>query len=241
ELPAYMVPSWFVTVDSLPYNTSGKVARMLLPDPLEAREALIDDYEPPKTSTEIVLAEIWSAVLNVKTIGRNDSFFDIGGDSLSIVRVLAQVQLRFSVEVNLEDVNRSPYLKDFAALIDAAEAADFPAPQAGQENTRYGCRLGHGPVVFPVHRKVISDPVLFELFLQTAEKENIPYQVGQANMAETRVEAAGAINKVKAEMRSLTLSTPVRYAHTAINRAHLGDVENTLRLLKAGLAGLTGL
>lgn len=130
---------------------------------------------------------------------------------------------------------------DFVILIDAAEAADFPAPQAGQENTRYGCRLGHGPVVFPVRRKVISDPVLFELFLQTAEKENIPYQVGQANMAETRVEAAGAINKVKAGMRSLTLSTPVRYAHTAINRAHLGDVENTLRLLKAGLAGLSGL
>jgi amino acid adenylation domain-containing protein/thioester reductase-like protein len=125
DLPAYMVPSWFVTVDSLPYNTSGKVARRLLPDPLLTREALIDDYVPPETATEARLANIWSGVLNVKTIGRNDSFFDIGGDSLSIVRVLAQVQLRFSVEIHLEDVNRSPYLKDFAALIDAAEAQDY--------------------------------------------------------------------------------------------------------------------
>src|SRR5690606_34540863 len=99
----------------LPYNTSGKVVRRLLPDPLEARETLIDGFEPPETPTEIALAEIWSAALNVKTIGRNDNFFDIGGDSLSIVRVLAQVQLRFSVEINLEDVNRSPFLKDFAA------------------------------------------------------------------------------------------------------------------------------
>ncbi|NLT96682.1 MAG: amino acid adenylation domain-containing protein [Christensenellaceae bacterium] len=125
DLPAYMVPSWFMTVDSLPYNTSGKVDRKRLPDPLEARETLIDDFEPPETPTEIALAEIWSNILNVKTIGRNDNFFDIGGDSLSIVRVLAQVQLRFSVEINLEDVNRSPLLKDFAAMIDAAEAQDY--------------------------------------------------------------------------------------------------------------------
>lgn len=125
DLPAYMVPSWFVTVESLPYNTSGKVARNLLPDPLVTREALIDDYMPPETDTEVLLAKIWSGVLNVKAIGRNDSFFDIGGDSLSIVRVLAQVQLHFSVEVRLEDVNRSPYLKDFAALIDAAEAQGY--------------------------------------------------------------------------------------------------------------------
>ncbi len=125
DLPAYMVPSWFVMVNSLPYNTSGKVARSLLPDPLETHEALVDDYVPPKTATEIMLAKIWSAVLNVKTIGRNDSFFDIGGDSLSIVRVLAQVQLHFSVELRLEDVNLSPYLKDFASLIDSAEAQDY--------------------------------------------------------------------------------------------------------------------
>ncbi len=133
DLPAYMVPSYFVTVDSLPYNTSGKVDRSRLPDPLEAQETLIDDYAPPETATELALAEIWSAALNIKTIGRNDSFFDIGGDSLSIVRVLTQVQLRFSVEVHLEDVNRSPYLKDFATLIDEAEARDYrpirPVPQ----------------------------------------------------------------------------------------------------------------
>ncbi len=130
---------------------------------------------------------------------------------------------------------------DFVILVDAAEAADLPTAQPDQENSRFGCRLGAGPVVFPVHRKVISDSALFEHFLQTAEKENIPYQVGQAGMVETRVEAAGAINKVKAGMRSITISVPVRYAHTAINLANLRDWENTTRLLKAGLASLSNL
>ncbi len=139
DLPAYMVPSWFVTVESLPYNTSGKVDRSLLPDPLEVQEALISDFVPPETPAEIALAQIWSAALNVKTIGRNESFFDIGGDSLSIVRVLAQVQLRFSVELRLEDVNRSPYLKDFAALIEAAEAQDY-------RPIRPVARMSHYPV-----------------------------------------------------------------------------------------------
>ncbi len=133
DLPAYMVPSYFVPVDSLPYNTSGKVDRSRLPDPLLAMETLIDDYAPPETPTEEALAEIWSGALNIRTIGRNDSFFDIGGDSLSIVRVLAQVQMRFSVDIRLEDVNRSPHLKDFAALIDVAEARDYrpitPVPE----------------------------------------------------------------------------------------------------------------
>ena len=97
-------------------------------------DALKEDFVPPETPTEKELARIWNEVLSAGNIGRNDSFFDIGGDSLSIVSVMARVQQKFHVDVVLEDVYRSPYLKDYAALIDAAEKSSqqpiVPVPEA---------------------------------------------------------------------------------------------------------------
>ncbi len=132
ELPGYMVPSYFVTVESLPFSASGKIDRSRLPDPSFGQEAINDDYVAPKTGTEQVLAEIWSSVLGVVNIGRDDSFFDIGGDSLRIVAVTAQALQKFHVNIMLEDIYRSPRLRDWAALIDKAEECAYqpilPAP-----------------------------------------------------------------------------------------------------------------
>lgn len=134
DLPAYMIPSYFVTIESLPFSASGKVDRDRLPDPEEDIDALKEDFAPPQTATEQVLADIWSNVLKTRQIGRDDSFFDIGGDSLTIVSVMAQVMQNFHVDVSLEEVYRSPRLADFAALIDAAEQTLYrpvtPAPEA---------------------------------------------------------------------------------------------------------------
>ncbi len=120
-LPNYMVPSYFMTIDSLPFSASGKVDRSRLPDPLESIEAEREAFTPPKTATEKALAELWKNVLGVEQIDRSDSFFDIGGDSLSIVMVMARIPQQFQVEIMLEDVYKNPQLKSFAALIDAAE------------------------------------------------------------------------------------------------------------------------
>ena len=134
ELPGYMMPSYFVVMDSLPMNQSSKVDRNRLPDPLVSEETMQDDFTPPETATEIVLADIWREVLGMVRIGRDDSFFDVGGESLSITRVMAEVRQKFHVEVRLEDVYRQPRLRDFAALIDAAEQCEYrmilPAPPA---------------------------------------------------------------------------------------------------------------
>ena len=122
ELPAYMIPAYFVRMDQLPLNHSGKVNRHLLPDPADAPGLLAEgDYEPPATATEVRLAQLWQEQLGVAQIGRGDDFFEIGGDSLSIVRVLAQVQRQFRVELPLDAVYRATSLTDFAALIDGAE------------------------------------------------------------------------------------------------------------------------
>lgn len=170
DLPAYMIPSYFMTLDSLPFNASGKVDKSLLPDPLKTDEALKEDFVPPETSTEKTLAQIWSDVLNTGGIGRNDNFFEIGGDSLSIVSVMAKVQQKFHVDVLLEEIYRTPYLKDYAALIDASEesafmpidaapkAEDYPVSSAQQRmwvlvNTQEPSIAYNIPVVFTLSEK----------------------------------------------------------------------------------------
>ena len=134
NLPAYMIPSCFVKIDSLPYNSSGKVDRDSLPEPGEDIMALKEDFAAPETATEQILADIWSDVLKMGRIGRDDSFFDIGGDSLTIVSVMVKVTQEFHVDISLEEVYRCPRLADLAALIDAAEQTSYlplkPAPKA---------------------------------------------------------------------------------------------------------------
>ena len=134
DLPGYMIPSYFIVIDRLPFNASGKVDKTMLPDPLEGSDVLGSDYTSPKTKTEQMLAEIWAGTLNVQQIGRDDSFFDIGGDSLSIVKMMAMVLQTFHVDIALEDVYRSPRLRDLAALIDKAERCTYrpvvPVPDA---------------------------------------------------------------------------------------------------------------
>ncbi|MBQ9941877.1 MAG: AMP-binding protein, partial [Christensenellaceae bacterium] len=122
ELPSYMIPSYFMQVSALPFNASGKIARRELPDPLLADEGLLqDDFVPPETATERQLAAIWSQVLKGAPAGREDSFFEIGGDSLTVLMMTARVSQTFHVELALEDVYKAPTLKECALLIEQAE------------------------------------------------------------------------------------------------------------------------
>ncbi|MEV0981876.1 amino acid adenylation domain-containing protein [Streptomyces sp. NPDC049915] len=84
SLPSYMVPTWFVTLESVPLTPNGKVDRRRLPPP-EAAEA--DDYTPPRDDVERVMADVWCQVLGVERVGIHDNFFDLGGHSLQVVRI----------------------------------------------------------------------------------------------------------------------------------------------------------
>ncbi len=126
DLPSYMLPSHFVLLDKLPLNLSGKLDRKQLPDPLKHAITTIDnDFIPPKTPTEKALAGIWRNLLKIGIISNDDSFFDIGGDSLSVIAAVDEVSRRFNVVMSLEDVYRAPTLKGFARHIDYAQKINY--------------------------------------------------------------------------------------------------------------------
>ncbi|MDB6109318.1 MAG: FkbH like protein, partial [Pedosphaera sp.] len=99
KLPDYMVPSACVPLEALPLTPSGKVNRLGLPAPDQARPDLDEDYVAPNNPMEERLAEIWQEVLNLKEIGVQDDFFDLGGHSLIIAQVISRVREKLKLEL----------------------------------------------------------------------------------------------------------------------------------------------
>ena len=75
-LPAYMVPSAFVTLDALPLTPNGKVDRKALPPPPSSRPDLLSAFVAPRDATERALASVWGDVLGVDDVGIEDDFFE---------------------------------------------------------------------------------------------------------------------------------------------------------------------
>ncbi len=90
KLPEYMVPAVIVKMERLPMTGNGKVDRRALPVPDQTRESLEELYKAPRTSLEILLAEIWQELLGIDKVGINDNFFELGGDSILSVQVVAR-------------------------------------------------------------------------------------------------------------------------------------------------------
>jgi amino acid adenylation domain-containing protein len=91
-LPAYMVPAHFVAMESFPSTANGKLDRNALPEPEAGREGLSVAYEPPVGAREQRICAEFSAALGVASVGRHDNFFDLGGNSLLALRMLARLQ-----------------------------------------------------------------------------------------------------------------------------------------------------
>ncbi len=91
-LPDYMVPSLIVQLARLPLNANGKIDRNALPEAVEHLEATA--FSAPVGEVEIVLAEIWSAVLGIAQIDRHANFFELGGDSIISLQIVARFNSR---------------------------------------------------------------------------------------------------------------------------------------------------
>jgi amino acid adenylation domain-containing protein len=115
HLPDYMVPSAFVEIDALPQTPNGKVDRRRLPVP--GAEALgRAAYVAPVGETEEILAGIWSDLLGVERVGRNDHFFELGGHSLLAVRLQERLR-KHGFATDVRTLFASPVLSELAASL----------------------------------------------------------------------------------------------------------------------------
>ncbi|MDH3604742.1 MAG: non-ribosomal peptide synthetase, partial [Candidatus Tectomicrobia bacterium] len=121
-LPDYMIPSTFVGLDAIPLTPTGKVDRNALPAPSDARPHLQTAYAPPRTPTEARLAELWTEVLGLDTVGIHDPFLELGGHSLLAGQLIARVVDVFGVDIPLPNLLQAPTVADMAVLITQRQA-----------------------------------------------------------------------------------------------------------------------
>ncbi|KFH62971.1 hypothetical protein MVEG_11009 [Podila verticillata NRRL 6337] len=115
RVPEYMVPSAFVRLDEFPLTPNGKLDRRALPEPGDNALAR-QEYEEPQGEVEKALAVIWTELLHVDRISRNDTFFALGGHSLMAVRMLNRVAT-LGAGISLGSLFTSPSLAAFASVI----------------------------------------------------------------------------------------------------------------------------
>jgi amino acid adenylation domain-containing protein len=106
RLPVAMMPTWIVPIGALPTTRHGKVDRAALPDPRAASVDLAAPYVAPSTDLERRIAAVWEAVLERPGVGIHDNFFDVGGNSLLLVRLHARLQKDLGVEISLVELFR---------------------------------------------------------------------------------------------------------------------------------------
>jgi amino acid adenylation domain-containing protein len=130
-LPAHMLPSAFVPLDTLPLTPNGKVNRKALPDPDLADQRA--EYVAPQTVTETALCVIWEGILGLTQVGVTDNFFQLGGDSLLLMRMLAMVETRFGTELSIKMLFDIHKLQELAAYLDVSSPAAAASRVSGEE------------------------------------------------------------------------------------------------------------
>ncbi|MEU8181975.1 amino acid adenylation domain-containing protein [Micromonospora sp. NPDC049047] len=134
SLPGYMVPPRILVLDDLPLSANGKVDRSALPAPDEA--GFEGQVVAPADDLEACLAEIWRGFFDVPEISVLAGFFDLGGNSLLAVRMMAQVRSRLGRRLPLSALFAHPTIRDLARVLretegDAERIALVPIRQGG--------------------------------------------------------------------------------------------------------------
>jgi amino acid adenylation domain-containing protein len=121
RLPDYMVPAYFVFIDSFPLTQNGKIDRKALPTPSYKDALAAQEFIAPRTETEKKLAAIWMEVLKVERLGIHDDFFDLGGDSLLAIRVMLQIREVFGVVLSMHTFCPSATISGLSKALEGRE------------------------------------------------------------------------------------------------------------------------
>ena len=118
-----MIPEDFVIIDNIPLLKNGRVDYTTLPVP-EQSESIFEDYVAPRNNTEQVLASIWQELLKLPKVSVQDSFFDLGGQSLLAVSLFNRIEKEFGERFPLAMLFKAPTIEDLAKQLDREEGEE---------------------------------------------------------------------------------------------------------------------
>jgi len=117
SLPNYMVPAWFIWLDTIPLTPNGKIDRHALPEPSEVNFVQTShEYIVPSSDVEWKLARLWAEALEVERVGIDDNLFGLGGDSLIILEIMSGA-LSYEWKLNAQDFYECPTIRKLSSKI----------------------------------------------------------------------------------------------------------------------------
>nr|WP_290442385.1 non-ribosomal peptide synthetase [Pseudoalteromonas sp. OANN1] len=118
NLPAYMIPQFVLLIEKWPLTANGKVDKKSLPKPDVT--SLLTPYEAPETVLEKQITEIWAQLLklDLSTIGVNNNFMELGGNSLLVIRMTAKIEQQIGAKLELRQVYEHPTIRRLCKLLD---------------------------------------------------------------------------------------------------------------------------
>jgi amino acid adenylation domain-containing protein len=125
-LPDYMIPRHLILLPALPLTASGKLDRRRLPSPEDIRRGMSMPLTTPRNEVEAKLLEIWTELLGNSAIGTDQDFFDLGGSSLLLTRLLVSVEKAFGRKLDVATLFEAPTIRDLALRVRAID----PNPRA---------------------------------------------------------------------------------------------------------------
>ncbi len=151
KIPAYMVPADFVVVEDLPLTPNGKIDFAALP-PVSLREQ--EDHSPPRNQLEHKIAAIWQEELKIAKVGIDENFFDLGGNSLTLVRIHGRLSEDGpETKVSVTDLFQHPTIRALAQFMRASQQPSSVVGQAQEQGARqrealaarHAARKSNGP------------------------------------------------------------------------------------------------
>ena len=129
DLPEYMVPAYFIFLDSLPLSANGKLNRKALPEP-DYSEAADEAYVAPANEMEERIAAMWREILGVDQVGVEQSFFSLGGNSLRAIALITEIQQQLQFELSVRDMFRLQTVRRISDFLQDAQKGSYtPIPR----------------------------------------------------------------------------------------------------------------
>ena len=150
-LPAWMIPAHFTTVDEFPLNTSGKIDKKALPAPHRQAATI---HTAPRTPAETMLAGLYRTLLGTAQVGATDSFFDLGGNSLTAMRLVDMISEETGVQIGVTSVFLHPTPRQLATAIDGSAIDGSGIDGSGSARHSSVVELSTGtalPPLFVIH------------------------------------------------------------------------------------------
>jgi len=125
-LPDYMLPVFYIQLDSLPSTPNGKLDRAALPVP----DHQITTRRAPRTSHEEILCSLFAEMLDIESVGIDDDFFDLGGNSLLAIRLLGRIHTVTGIDMSIDTFFANPTVAQLVESFNAFSVSLLLDPSA---------------------------------------------------------------------------------------------------------------